>query len=102
MQHSSEVLMKKLFLFMLVGSVAVGALTSRNLLTKADLTDSSLVSQAGNAAFRDGMHLGRFDAESGRTRHLSVGRWSSDSNRAWFVAGYQAGYQANTLKANAE
>jgi len=95
--------MKKLFLFMLVGSVAVGALTSRNLLTKADLTDSSLVSQAGNAAFRDGMHLGRFDAESGRTRHLSVGRWSTDTGRASFVAGYQAGYQqADTLTATVE
>ena len=91
--------MKRLFLFVLAVSVAVAALTSRNLVTKADLSGNTAVSQAGNAAFRDGLHLGKFDAASGRTRHLSVGRWSSDTNRAWFIAGYQAGYQqVNTVK----
>ncbi len=91
--------MKRLFLFVLAVSVAVAALTSRSLLTTADLPVNVAVSQAGNSAFRDGLHLGKFDAASGRTRHLSVGRWSSDANRAWFIAGYQAGYQqANAVK----
>lgn len=85
--------MKRVFLFVLAVSVAVAALTSRSLLSKADLPAETAVSQAGNAAFRDGLHLGKFDAQSGRTHHLSVGRWSSDTNRAWFIAGYQAGYQ---------
>jgi hypothetical protein len=92
--------MKRIFLFVLSVSVAVAALTSRSLLTKAALPGNTLVSQAGNAAFRDGLHLGKFDAASGRTRHLSVGRWSSDTNRAWFIAGYQAGYrQGNAANA---
>ena len=85
--------MKRLFLFVLAVSVAMAALTSRSLLTKTDSSADHAVSQASNAAFRDGLHLGRFDARSGRSRHLSVGRWSSDANRVWFVAGYQAGYQ---------
>ncbi len=95
--------MKRVFLFVLAVSVAVAALTSRSLLTSSAFRGNAAVSQAGNAAFRDGLHLGRFDAESGRARHLSVGRWSSDTNRTWFVAGYQAGYQqGNPLKAAAE
>jgi hypothetical protein len=85
--------MNRIFLFVLSVSVAVAALTSRSLLTKAAIPENTVVSQANNAAFRDGLHLGKFDAGSGRTRHLSVGRWSSDTNRAWFIAGYQAGYQ---------
>ena len=92
--------MKRIFLFVLSVSVAVAALTSRSLLTKAALPGNTMVSQAGNAAFRDGLHLGKFDAATGRTRHLSVGRWSSDTNRAWFIAGYQAGYrQVNSASA---
>jgi hypothetical protein len=85
--------MKKLFIFVLAVSVAVAALTSRNLLTRTDSPANATVSQASNPAFRDGLYLGRLDAESGRTRHLSAGRWSSDTNRAWFIAGYQAGYE---------
>jgi hypothetical protein len=84
---------KRVLLFMLVVSAGVAAVNSNSMKSNADLTGTTAVSQAGNAAFRDGLHLGRFDAESGRTRHLSVGRWSSDINRASFVAGYQTGYQ---------
>jgi hypothetical protein len=85
--------MKKMFLFVLTVSVAVAGLTTRSLLEKTDSSGNTAMSQAGNAAFRDGLHLGKFDAASGRTRHMSVGRWSADANREWFVAGYQAGYQ---------
>lgn len=86
--------MKRLFLFLLVVGVAVAAPTpARKLFSPAALQEDFTVSQAGNAAFRDGLYLGRFDAESGRARHLCVGRWSSDTNRAWFTAGYRAGYQ---------
>jgi hypothetical protein len=92
--------MKRMFLFVLAVSVAVAALTSRSLLTSSPSPGNAAVSQAGNAAFRDGLHLGKFDAQSGRTPHLSVGRWSSEMDRAWFVAGYQAGYQQmNAVKA---
>jgi len=86
--------MKRLSLFLLVVGVAVAAAAPmRRLLIPVTPPGNTTVSQAGNAAFRDGLYLGRFDAESGRTRHLCVGRWSSDINRAWFTAGYQAGYR---------
>jgi hypothetical protein len=85
--------MKRLFLFVLVVSVTVAAVNSRTLLTRGGFAGNPAASQASSAAFRDGLHLGKFDAASGRTRHLSVGRWSADSNRASFIAGYQAGYQ---------
>ncbi|MGA7383004.1 MAG: hypothetical protein WBX03_19280 [Terriglobales bacterium] len=92
--------MKKMLLFVLTVGVAVAAVNSRGLLPRTGLPENSPMSQAGNAAFRDGLHLGKFDATSGRTGHLSVGRWSSDTNRAWFIAGYQAGYrQVNAVKA---
>ncbi|MGD0426749.1 MAG: hypothetical protein ABSC10_08515 [Candidatus Acidiferrales bacterium] len=45
------------------------------------------------AAFRDGLFLGRRDAESGRRRHLSSGRWSDDADRRFFVSGYLQGYR---------
>ena len=41
-----------------------------------------------SAAFRDGMFVAKFDIEQGRKLHLSSGRWSSDADRASFIAGY--------------
>jgi len=50
-------------------------------------------SQTMDGAFRDGLYLGKLDAESGRKPHLSIGRWSTARERASFVTGYQQGYQ---------
>jgi hypothetical protein len=46
-----------------------------------------------DAAFRDGLFLGRRDADSGSRRHLSSGRWSSGPDRRLFVSGYLQGYR---------
>lgn len=45
-----------------------------------------------DAAFRDGLFLGKLDADSAKKPHLSVGRWNTPQDRASFVAGYQQGY----------
>jgi hypothetical protein len=45
-----------------------------------------------DAAFRDGLFLGRLDAEQGRKPQLSTGRWSTDSDRRLFVSGYVQAY----------
>jgi hypothetical protein len=45
-----------------------------------------------DAAFRDGLFLGRQDAEHGRKPHLSTGRWSADADRRLFVSGYSQAY----------
>ncbi len=44
------------------------------------------------AAFRDGLFLGRQDAEHGRKPHLSTGRWSADADRRLFVSAYLQAY----------
>jgi hypothetical protein len=44
------------------------------------------------AAFRDGLFLGRLDAEHGRKPHLSTGRWSVEADRRLFVSGYLQAY----------
>jgi hypothetical protein len=45
-----------------------------------------------DAAFRDGLFLGRQDAEHRRKPHLSTGRWSADADRRLFVSGYSQAY----------
>ena len=45
-----------------------------------------------DAAFRDGLFLGRQDAEQGRKPHLSTGRWSADADRRLFVSAYLQAY----------
>ena len=46
-----------------------------------------------DGAFRDGLFIGRFTAKAGFPSRSPVGRWSNDSDRASFLAGYQRGYQ---------
>jgi hypothetical protein len=46
-----------------------------------------------DAAFRDGLFMGRRDADGGKRRHLSSGRWSDDADRRLFVSGYLRGYR---------
>lgn len=46
-----------------------------------------------NAAFRDGLYLGRLAAEEGSPIRIASGRWATDGDRALFAAGYQQGYR---------
>jgi hypothetical protein len=50
------------------------------------------VAQITDAAFRDGLYLGRLAAEHGAEPHLAIGRWSALEDRSSFTAGYQEGY----------
>jgi hypothetical protein len=45
-----------------------------------------------SAAFRDGLHLGKFAAERGKSAHVAVSRWAGDSDRTLFASGYQLAY----------
>jgi hypothetical protein len=47
---------------------------------------------ATDAAYRDGLFLGRFDAEAGRSHRVCLGRWSTLPDRASFASGYEDGY----------
>jgi hypothetical protein len=50
------------------------------------------VAQITNAAFRDGLYLGRLAAERGAEPHFASGRWATLEDRSSFTAGYQRGY----------
>jgi hypothetical protein len=45
-----------------------------------------------DGAFRDGLYVGRFAAQHGGPEHPPIGRWSTDRDRALFVAGFHRGY----------
>lgn len=47
---------------------------------------------AGNAAYRDGIYLGRLSAKNGKPPHIAYVRWSAAQGRASFTTGYQEGY----------
>jgi len=86
--------MTKLSLLILLAAMAVAASARlKDLPAPATMPANAAAIHAGNGAFRDGLHLGRFDATSGRAQHLCVGRWSTGDDRASFQAGYLAGYQ---------
>jgi hypothetical protein len=48
---------------------------------------------ATNGAFRDGIYLGALDAKYGKAPHIALGRWSRDSDRRSFAAGYETAYR---------
>ena len=83
--------MNRLFLFTLTIALSAGAATS--IFTAAD--DHGLVNitvQQNGAAFRDGMYLGKLDAESGRKPHLTASRWTNPADRSAFLTGYESVY----------
>ena len=71
-----------LALFLCVGMGAVGYRASRCPVN---------IRQA-DAAYRDGSYQAKIDVAMGRKPHLSSGRWSTDQDRASFIAGYQQSY----------
>jgi len=85
--------MDKLFTFSLALAVCVGTTAVlANSGRAARLGSSARVQTAGDGAFRDGLYLGRLAAEGGRPMHPQIGRWSSEADRASFVAGYRRGF----------
>lgn len=55
-------------------------------------TQSVDVQQAADAAFRDGLYLGRLARSAKIPMHPPVARWTAEKDRALFVAGYRQGY----------
>ena len=52
-----------------------------------------------DGAFRDGLYLGKLDAERGQPLHPPVGRWSTDQDRSMFAAGYRRGFDESLAAA---
>lgn len=79
--------MKTISLFALALTLGMG---TASLLHTDNRTSSH--SQTTDAAFRDGLYLGRLTAEAGAEPHVARGRWATLGDRALFSAGYQQGY----------
>jgi hypothetical protein len=86
---------KRLSVYMSLVAMPFG--TATVLLTSSKVHPSHTVDgttiRPTDAAFSDGLYLGKLDAESGRKQHLSIGRWNTAKDRTSFVAGYQQGYE---------
>ena len=52
--------------------------------------------QNASAAYRDGIFLGKLDAEQGRAAHVSTGRWAQARDRESFGWGYRQAYLEET------
>jgi basic membrane lipoprotein Med (substrate-binding protein (PBP1-ABC) superfamily) len=86
---------RKLSVYISLVVIPFGAATVR-LAGKASHTkqvNTVDASQETDAAFRDGLYMGRLDAEDARNVRPSVSRWSEPKDRASFLAGYQRGYE---------
>ena len=49
---------------------------------------------ATNAAYRDGLYLGKLEAEHGSQPQPATARWARAEDRASFTAGYEQSYKA--------
>jgi hypothetical protein len=95
--------MKKFSLYAITIALTCGATvllaagTVRRSGTDGDHPDARM-----EAAFRDGLFLGRRDVDAGRKQHLITGRWSGDADRRLFVSGYLQAYREKYGSAGAE
>jgi len=71
-----------------MGTASMLRTDHQNLFSSPNVT----VAQNTNAAFRDGLYLGRLAAEHGAQPHIASGRWTTSEDRLSFTAGYQQGY----------
>jgi hypothetical protein len=85
--------MKKQSLFVLASILCVGL--GLVAVTSHGLRGALNVKQA-DAAYRDGAYQAKIDVEGGRRAHFSSGRWSTDQDRASFIAGYEENYKTLT------
>ena len=62
------------------------------LVASHGLRGALIVKQA-DAAYRDGAYQAKIDVDRGRKAHVSSGRWSTDQDRASFIAGYEESFR---------
>lgn len=85
--------MRKQSAFVVVVVLCVGL--GLVVVSSRGLRGALMVKQA-DAAFRDGAYQAKIDVDRGRKAHVSSGRWSTDQDRASFIAGYEESYKALT------
>lgn len=84
--------MKKLSLFAALLALVAGTAARLQSDPRATLPGSNSAMLNNQAAFRDGLYLGRLTAQQGAQMHIAHGRWSTAGDRGLFTAGFQQGY----------
>jgi hypothetical protein len=84
--------MQRLLTFVL----AMGCVGTSAMLVQRDVTTwqkpRANVLLTNDAAYRDGLYLGKLAHAAKRQMHPPIGRWSTEKDRASFAAGYQQGF----------
>jgi len=77
-------------------ALAIGFAGTSALLVQRDMVarrgQSVDAQMAGDAAYRDGIYLGKLARTAKSPMHPPIGRWSTEKDRASFAAGYRQGY----------
>ncbi|HKS75003.1 MAG TPA: hypothetical protein VJQ82_17480 [Terriglobales bacterium] len=86
--------MKRLSLYVFATALVLGIAASllTGVVTNGIQSASAQLDRATNAAFRDGLYVGKLDAAQGKRPHLSSGRWAKEADRRNYVDGYQRGF----------
>lgn len=76
--------------------LAMGFAGTSALLVQHDMRQkpSADVQLTNDAAFRDGLYLGKLARAEKRQVRPPIGRWSTEKDRAAFAAGYRQGFGA--------
>jgi hypothetical protein len=83
--------MDKLFTFAVAIAVSLG--TTAMLANSERAPQQRAAAQLNSdAAFRDGIYIGRLAVERKQPPRPLIGRWSTEKDRATFLAGYWRGY----------
>jgi hypothetical protein len=89
---SRRITMQRLLTYVL----AMGCVGTSAMLVQRDVTtrqkQSADVQLTNDAAYRDGLYLGKLAHEAKRQMHPPIGRWSTEKDRASFTAGYRQGF----------
>ena len=76
--------------------LAIGFAGTSAMLVQRDMASrrgqSVDAQMAGDAAYRDGVYLGKLARTAKSPMHPPIGRWSTEKDRASFAAGYRQGY----------
>jgi len=77
-------------------ALAIGFAGTSAMLVQRDMAtrrgQSVEAQMAGDAAYRDGIYLGKLARTAKSPMHPPIGRWSTEKDRASFAAGYRQGY----------
>ena len=79
---------KLLALFLAMGCVGTSAVVVNGSMWQPQ---GAAAQTANDAAFRDGLYLGRLAHAANRQMRAPVGRWSTEKDRISFAAGFRQG-----------